>query len=131
VFELILRAAEVREELLVGGRLLQGVQVGPVEVLEQGITQQVFVIGGPDDGGDDLESGFTTGPKSSLAGDEFIGRGSGRSHHDRLEQADLLDGEDQFRHRLLVEDGAWLARVGGDRFDGEFGVGRAGHGGQG
>nr|KEP23007.1 hypothetical protein DA06_13425 [Georgenia sp. SUBG003] len=43
-------AAEVLEELLVGGRLLERVQVRTMKVLEQRVTEELTVLRLPDDG---------------------------------------------------------------------------------
>ena len=51
--QLLVRAAEVVEQLLVGGRLLERVQLGAVQVLQQRVAEQVVVAGLPDDRRDD------------------------------------------------------------------------------
>ena len=47
--QLLLGAAEVLQHLLVGGRFFQGVQLGPVQVLQQRVPQQVVVLGAAHD----------------------------------------------------------------------------------
>ena len=47
--QLVVGAAEVLEQLLVGGRLLERVQLAAVQVLQQGVAQQVVVVGLLDD----------------------------------------------------------------------------------
>ena len=55
--ELLLGAAEVVEQLLVGGGLLEGVELAAVEVLEQGVAQEVVLLGHLDDRRDDVLAG--------------------------------------------------------------------------
>ena len=50
--QLLVGAPEVLEQLAVGGRLLERVQLRAVEVLQQRVAQHVVVVGLADDGGD-------------------------------------------------------------------------------
>ena len=50
--QLVVGAAEVVQQLLVGGGLLQRVELAAVQVLQQGVAQQVVVGRVPDDGRD-------------------------------------------------------------------------------
>ena len=50
--ELLVGGAEVVEQLLVGGGLLERVELLAVQVLDQGIAQQLVVLGLLDDGAD-------------------------------------------------------------------------------
>ena len=63
--QLLLGAAEVVEQLLVGGRLLEGVELAAVEVLQQGVTQEVVVLGGLDDRRDRVVAGRAARPASA------------------------------------------------------------------
>ena len=51
--QLLLRAAEVLQHLLVRRRLLQWVELGPVQVLQQGVPQEIVTLGLADDRRDD------------------------------------------------------------------------------
>ena len=130
--ELVLGAAEVVEHLLVGRRLLQRVELGAVQVLEQGVAQQDVVGGLAHD-----RRGSRSRPASRPArqrrspGHELVVRSVGagvgrRAHHDRLQQPDLADRVDQLGERVLVEDRARLARVGPDVVERQLGVAGAG-----
>ena len=55
--ELVVRAAEVVEQLLVGGGLFERIELGPVQVLQQRVAQQGVVGGLADDGRDGVEAG--------------------------------------------------------------------------
>ncbi len=114
-------AGEVPQQLVVGGRLLQRVELRPVQVLQQGVQQQLVVLGGPDDRRDLLQPGLPGGPPAPLAHDELEAPRGGLAHHHRLEQAHLLDRGDQLGQLVLVEHLARLTRVGGDRVQREFG----------
>ena len=52
VGQLLVRHAELLEQLLVGGGLLQRVELDPVDVLQQRVAQQRVVGGVADDGRD-------------------------------------------------------------------------------
>ncbi len=112
--QLLLGAGEVVEQLLVRGRLLQRVELRAVQVLQQRVPQQVVVGRVAHDRGDPLEPCLARGPPAPLPGDELVAVGTGRPHHDRLQQPDLADRVDELAERLLVEDGPWLTRVGRD-----------------
>ena len=115
VGQLVVGAVEVLQQLVVRRRLFQRVQLRPVQVLQQRVQQQLFVVGRPDDRGDPLQTGLTARPPAALAHDQLIALRPDLPYDDRLEQADLLDGGDQFRERVLVEDLTRLPGVGGDR----------------
>ena len=95
--QLLVRAAEVVEQLLVGGRLLERVQLAAVQVLQQGVAQQVVVVGVPDDRRDRRQAGLRVARQPPLAHDELVARrrrrplGGDRPHDDRLQHADLAD----------------------------------------
>ena len=55
--QLLVRRAEIIEKLLVCGSFLQRVELLAVQVLDQGVAQEVSVGGFPDDRGDQLEVG--------------------------------------------------------------------------
>ena len=56
--EFLLGAVEVAQELLVGERFLQGVEVGAVQVLQERVAEERVVVGPADDGRD----GFLSPP---------------------------------------------------------------------
>lgn len=125
VGQLVVGAVEVLEQLVVGGGLLQRVELGAVEVLQQRVEEKLFVLGGPHDGGDGLQARLAAGAPPALAHDQLVTAGAQLADHDRLEEADLLDGGDQFGEGVLVEDLPGLARVGGDGVERQLGEVRA------
>ena len=70
--QLVVGAAEVLEQLAVGRRLLQRVELGAVQVLQQRVAQHVVVAGLPDDGRDRLQAGLLGGAPPTLAHDQLV-----------------------------------------------------------
>src|SRR5690606_34816193 len=122
--ELLVGGAEVLEELLVRGRLLQRVELLPVQVLHEGVTEQVVVAGVADDRRDGLQPGHLGRPPAALAHDELVLVLTARRRRaggDRLQETDGADRLGELRQGLLVEVLARLARVDRDGADGQFG----------
>ena len=119
--ELLVRDAEVVDELLVGARLLQRGELQTVQVLEQRLLQHLLVGGVLDDRRDGAEARLLRCAEAPLAHDELeLARRVGeRPHDDRLQHAVLPHGRDELRHRLLVEVAARLLRVRADVVGGE------------
>ena len=69
---LLVGVAELLDELLVRRRLLEGVQVLPVEVLHQGLLEAVRIVRHLDEHRDLLEPGPPGRPPPPLAGDELV-----------------------------------------------------------
>ena len=113
---LLVGQAELVDELLVGGGLLQGVEVDAVEVLDQRLLQAGHIVGHLDEDGDGLEPGPAGGPPAPLPRDELVAVLLVLELPDqhRLEQADLADGGGQRPHGLLVEMAPGLVGVGPD-----------------
>ena len=123
--QLLVGAAEVLEELLVGRGLLERVQLRAVQVLQQRVAQHGGVVGVADDRGDGGQPGLLRGPQPALPHHQLVAVRTGAPHHDGLEQPDLADRVHQLGHRLLVEDLAGLGGVRPDRVDRQLGEGRA------
>ena len=126
--QLVMRAPEVLEQLLVGRRLLEGVELAAVEVLQQRVPEQVRVVRLPDDRRHDVQAGTLRRPPAPFAHDELVTRGAVTrgTYDDRLEHADLPDRARQFLEGVLVELRARLPRIRPDRLDrylGEMGPG--------
>lgn len=127
VGQLVMRALELLEQLVVRSRLLQRVELSPVKVLQERVQEELLVIRGPDDGGDPLQTRFTAGPPASLAHDELKAVGTGLPYDDRLKKTDLLDGGHQLGKRVLVEDLSGLTRVRRDGVEQDLGEVRPCH----
>lgn len=124
--EVFVGASEVFEELLIGGCLLKGVELTPVEVLQQRIAQHVVVCRGADDRRDDTEACRAGGSPPSFAHDQLVPGGGTilgptGPHDDRLQNADLPDAVDQLTEIVLVEYLTGLTWVGHDGFDVQLG----------
>ena len=87
--ELLVGRAEVVKQLLVRRGLFQRVQLLPVQVLDQGVPEQVVVLGLLDDGADLGQPGPLRGAPPALAHDELVPAGPGRADDHGLQQADL------------------------------------------
>ena len=112
--ELLVGAAEVVEQLGVGGRLLQRVQLLAMQVLQQRVAQHRLVGGLANDGRDLGELGELGRPPAALTHDELVVLAAERAHDDRLQQPDLADAGGELLQRLLVEVLPGLAAVRGD-----------------
>src|SRR5215471_1706134 len=110
-----MRGREVVEQLLVSGGLLQRVELFPVQVLHESLTEQLVIRSAAHNGGDVLQASKLTGTPAALTHDQLEVARHDFPHHDRLEQADLTYRGRQLRHRILVEVLPWLPRVRGDR----------------
>ena len=119
--QLVVRAAEVLEQLLVGGRLLERVQLGAVQVLQQRVAEQVVVAGLPHDRRDDGQARLLGGAPAPLTHDQLELPVTGVPDHDRLEQPHLPHRVHELGHRLLVEHLPRLPRVGPDVPDRDLG----------
>jgi len=62
---------EVFDHLLVGGRLLQRVQVVALEVFDKGLLERVPIRGLAHDRRDRLQAGASRGPPATLSRDEL------------------------------------------------------------
>ncbi len=111
----LLGELEVLHQLLVGGGFLQRVEVLAVQVLHQGLLQRQHVVHRAHHHRDGRQPGPLGRPPPPLAGDQLVALVPDLSHEDRLQDAQLGDRRGQGGQRLLVEVGARLMWVGGDR----------------
>ena len=70
--ELVVGAAEVLQQLVVGRRLLERVELAAVQVLQQRVAQHGVVAGVPDDRRDRGEAGLPGGPPPPLPHDQLV-----------------------------------------------------------
>jgi hypothetical protein len=82
-----------------------------MEVLQEGIPQQVVIGSRPNDGGDSFETSLSAGSPAPLTRNEFIALPHGTNDY-RLKKAHLFDGIHEFGKCLLVEDLTGLLGVG-------------------
>ena len=120
VGQLVVGGAELLQQLLVGGRLLEGVELRTVDVLQQRIAQHRVVVGRADDGRDGLQPRQPGRAQPPLAHDQLVAAVVG-ADHDRLQHPELANAVRQLGQRVLVEDRAGLAGVGPDLLDRQVG----------
>ena len=72
--QLVVGAGEVLEQLLVRRRLLQRVELRPVQVLQQRVAQHVGVVGLPHDRRDRVQARLLGRAPAALAHDQLVGR---------------------------------------------------------
>ena len=70
--QLLLGAPEVRQQLLVGGRLLERIERRAVQVLQQRVAQQVGVLRGTDHDRDRVPPQALGAAESALSGDQLV-----------------------------------------------------------
>ena len=99
----------------VGRRLLERIELGPVQILQQRVAEQVVVLGLPHDGRNAFQPGLLAGPPPAFTHHQLVAVLAERSDDDRLEQPDLANRLDEFVQRVLVEHHPRLTRVGRDR----------------
>ena len=102
---------------LVHQRFIEGREVFPLEVLDDGDLERRVVVDVLDDGPDLAQPGDLRGAPSTLSGDQLVATFDTRPDEDRLEDAVLRDGRGQLQQRLLVERQTRLVRVGVDPVD--------------
>ena len=111
---------ELLDELLVGGSLLEDVEILTMQVLDQRLLETSRFIGRLNQHRDGLEARPPGCPPPSFAGDqlEFVGGVTADLPHQHgLEDAQLLDGSSQRGHGVLVEGDPRLSGVGLDAPD--------------
>ena len=120
--QLVMGAPEVLQQLLVGGRFLERAQLAAVQVLQQGVAQEVVVLGLLDDRRDGLEAGLLGGAPATLTHDELeadlavpvvaaISVRRDGPHHDGLQHADLADAVHELNQPALFAEHAGLLCV--------------------
>ena len=80
-----MRRAELVEQLLVRGRLFEGVQVGAVDVLEQRIAQHGVVAGVANDRRNRVPADGLGGTPPPFAHDELVATATDFPDDDRLQ----------------------------------------------
>ena len=123
--QLLLGDVELLEQLLVGGRLFQRVQVGPMDVLQQRVPEQVGVLGAPDDRRDGADAGPLRGPPTALTHHQLVAAARHIADDDRLQQAELADRVGELDQGVLVEHRPRVPRVAPDLVDRDIDVARA------
>ena len=108
--ERFLRHAVCAQQLAVAFRLLDKVQVAPLQVFDQRKDGAGLLRGALHDAGHLPHADQATGAQPALAGDELVHAGN-TAHDQGLDQPGLRDGGRQLLQALLVELAARLVRV--------------------
>ena len=104
-------------EAAVGHRFLDGVEVGALDVLDEGEFEQFGASRLAEDDGDGAEAGETGGLEPPFAGDEAIPARFVAGDDEGLDDAVLADGLGQLAELFGLEVGARLLGVWGDEVD--------------
>ncbi|GAA4699267.1 hypothetical protein GCM10025781_16780 [Kocuria gwangalliensis] len=93
-----------------------------MQVLQEGITQEIVIRGFADDRGDGIQSGLLNGTPAPFAHNQFVlctlSLAAG-PHHDRLQDSEFFHGEGELSQFILIEYLSRLFAVGvdvGDRY---------------
>src|SRR5699024_1653543 len=76
--ELRLCHVELVEKLLEERRLLERVELDPMDILQQGVPEEILVLGLADDGGNAVQRRLLAGPSTALAHDQLVWTGGQR-----------------------------------------------------
>src|SRR3954447_9425846 len=117
---LLLSHLKLAAEAVEGARLLHGVEVGALEIFDDGHLHRLFIGGGADDRRDGGLAGVARGHESALSGDELIPSADNGTDQDRLHDA---RGGDRGRELLkggLIELAAGLEGISVNKVDGKL-----------
>ena len=106
----LLGEPELVDQLAVGERLVDRVEVRALDVLDERDLELVAVRELADERGDALEAREAGGAHAALAGDELVAV-EGLGDEDRLEHAVLADARRELLERRVVDAAARLVRV--------------------
>jgi len=116
--ELVMRQAEIFDQLLVGSRLFERAQIFAMHVFDKRLLGRRRIRRVAHDHRHLREPGTLCGLQSALAGDELKGTGSQGPYEQRLQHADGANRVGEFIQRIVVEVRARLVRIefhGGNR----------------
>jgi hypothetical protein len=117
---LLLGHLELAAETVEGARLLHGVEVGALEIFDDGHLHRLFIRGRANDGGDGGLAGFARGHEAALAGDELIPAIRDGPNQDRLDDTGGGDRGRELLKRGLIELAASLEGIAVDEVYREF-----------
>ena len=112
--QLLLSSVELLHELLVCRRLFNGVQLTAVQVLQQGVTEQVAVFSLTNNRRDGAQASRLSCAPAALTHDQLILFGTvfaRGTHDDRLQNTNLTHRVDELFHVLLIKVGSGLLAV--------------------
>ena len=117
--DFFLLEAELAGQPAVGGGFFNGIEIGALDVLNQGQLEHLLITGSAHDDRGFREPDFLGGPPSALAGDELVFAGY-LADDQRLDDSPGADGVDQLVEPFALELGAGLERGGDDFREGDL-----------
>ncbi len=121
---LIVREAEVIDQLLICRRFLEGSEILTMQVLDQRLLDRAHIVGHTNHRGNGGQPRSLRGSPPALSGNQLVGVVVEWPDEDRLEHAHLGDRCGQLTQALLIEEHARLVWVRGDGRDGNVGQDR-------
>ena len=117
--DVAVRIAVVGAELAVARSFLEGVEIGALDILDDGEFERLAVADVGDDDRNFVLSGPLGGAPPPFAGDDLVGVGDARDrpHQHRLDDAALADRRRELLELCVVEALARVARIGAQEFD--------------
>jgi len=117
--DLLLGEAEFLGKPGVGGGLFDRIETLALEILDEGQFQDLLVAGFADDDGCLGQADLERGAQAAFARDQFVLPGD-EPDDQRLDDAALADGVNEFAQLLLPELGTGLKRAGDDPVEGDL-----------
>ena len=115
--QFLVGGTEIVKKLLVRRCLFKRIELLAVQVLDQGVPEELVVLGLLDDRTDLGQPGPLASPPPPFAHDELVPIGPGRADDHRLQQADLPDRLCELIESLFVEGPPRLPGIRRDRGD--------------
>ena len=115
-----MREAELREEAFVGVRLLDGVQILALDILDECHLRQLRVGCRAKDDGDGRESCDPCRAQTALARDEFVFPAANIAHGEGLKDTMPHNGFTQLLKCRLIEFTPWLKAIRDDCIHGQL-----------
>ena len=119
--QFLLREAELRQQLFIGTRLLDGVQVLALDVLNESHLRHLCIRCRTHDHGNGRAPRKTRRTEATLTRNELILSVADSAHGERLEDAVARDGLAQLLQCCLIKLAARLKAVRRNHFDRDFG----------
>ena len=123
----LLGQAELVDELAIGERLVDRIEVRALDVLDERDLELIAVGELADERGDPLEAGEARRADAALAGDQLVAV-EGLRDEDRLEDAVLADARGELLEARVVHVATRLVRVGRDPRERDVDDGRGARG---
>ena len=115
IAEIVLRVTVFGNQLLVAKRLIEGIEVGTLDIFNNGQFQRGAIIHIANEHRDLDQSGALRRPPAPFTGDDLVAPVAGRPHHNGLHNTVLVDGAGKifqlFRHGCVLIGGSLKPQV--------------------